>query len=85
MADQPRHERTLVKVIVFSTALSFGCLGGVMASLKGFFHGDVSFHFSSGSILGFVLGVFAGWLFWKAVFWMQKKDESAHVSEGSAR
>jgi len=77
MAEGPRHENTLIKVIVISTAISFGVLGGIMASMKGFFHGEISFHFSLGSIGGFVLGMIAGWAFWKLVFWRQKKTDQA--------
>jgi len=80
MAETPKHERTLIKVIVVSTAISFGVLGAVMASMKGFFHGEVSFHFSFGSIGGFVLGFIAGWIFWKLVFWREKKGDSGQVS-----
>jgi high-affinity Fe2+/Pb2+ permease len=80
MAEGPQHEKTLIKVIVFSTAVSFGVLGAIMASMKGFFHGEVSFHISIGSIIGFILGFVVGWLFWKVVFWKRKKDDSAPVS-----
>jgi hypothetical protein len=77
MADAPQHEKTLIKVIVFATAISFGVLGGIMGSMNGFFHGEVSFHFSLGSIAGFVLGMVAGWLFWRVVFWRGKKSDPA--------
>jgi len=76
MPEAPQHEKTLIKVIIFATAVSFGVLGATMASMNGFFHGEVSFHFSVGSIVGFVLGFAAGWLFWKVVFWKRAKDEA---------
>jgi membrane associated rhomboid family serine protease len=76
MPEAPQHEKTLIKVIVFSTAISFGALGAVMASMKGFFHGEISFHFSIGSVAGFIVGFVLGWLFWKLVFNRRAKDET---------
>jgi hypothetical protein len=81
MAEGPHHEKTLIKVIVFSTAISFGALGVVMTSMKGFFHGEVSFHFSIGSIAGFIVGFIAGWLFWKLVFWKRVKGQGARLED----
>jgi hypothetical protein len=80
MPEGPRHEKTLIKVIVFATGISFGALGAVIASMNGFFHGEVSFHFSIGSIAGFVIGFAVGWLFWKFVFWKGQKNESSETS-----
>ena len=80
MPESPRHEQNLVRVIVFSTAVSFGVLGAIIASMNGFFHGEVSFHFSVGSVIGFVLGFVAGWAFWKLVFWSRRKGNSVPVS-----
>jgi hypothetical protein len=81
MPEVPQHEKTLIKVIVFSTAISFGALGVVMTSMKGFFHGEVSFHFSIGSIAGFVMGFIVGWLFWKLVFWRRAKSQSTRLED----
>lgn len=81
MAEGPQHEKTLIKVIVFGTAISFGALGVVIASMKGFFHGEVSFHFSIGSIAGFIVGFIAGWLFWKLVFWKREKNQAARLED----
>lgn len=74
MPEGPQHEKTLIKVIIFGTAVSFGVLGGIMTSMKGFFHGEVGFHFSVLSIIGFIVGFFAGWGFWKLVFWSRAKS-----------
>jgi hypothetical protein len=79
MAEGPQHEKTLIKVVVFGTAISFGALGVVIASMKGFFHGDASFHFSFASIVGFILGFMVGWLFWKLVFWKRGKNQTARL------
>ena len=81
MPEGPQHEKTLIKVIVFSTAISFGALGVVMTSMKGFFRGEVSFHFSLVSIAGFVLGFVAGWLFWKLVFWKRAKSQTGRLED----
>ena len=67
MSEKSVHEKNLLKVMVFGTALSFGILGAIVASMKGFFHGDATFAFSPRTVVGFVLGCLAGWLFWKFV------------------
>jgi hypothetical protein len=67
MDEKPAHEKSLFKVIVFGTAISFGCLGAIIGSMKSFFHGDAAFTFSLRTVVGFVVGSLAGWLFWKIV------------------
>ena len=67
MSEKSAHEKNLFKVMVFGTALSFGLLGAIVLSMKDFFHGDATFIFSLRTIIGFVLGSLAGWLFWKFV------------------
>ena len=67
MAEQSPHEKSLWKVIVLGTAISFGLLGAIIGSMKGFFQGDATFTFSGRTIIGFVVGVVAGWLLWKIV------------------
>jgi uncharacterized membrane protein YidH (DUF202 family) len=81
MPEAAQHEKTLIKVIVFGTAISFGALGVVMTSMKGFFHGEVSFHFSIGSVAGFIAGFVVGWLFWKLVFWKRAKNQTARLED----
>ena len=81
MAESPQHEKTLIKVIIFGTAVSFGVLGAIIASMNGFFRGDASFHFSFSSIVGFIVGFLAGWLFWKVVFWKRAKKQSARLED----
>jgi hypothetical protein len=77
MTEAPKHENTLIKIIVFSTAISFGVLGGIITSMSGFFHGEVGFHFSLFSVVGFVVGFLVGWAFWKLVFWKRAKNPPA--------
>ena len=67
MAEQSPHEKSLWNVVVLGTAISFGILGAIIGSMKGFFQGDVTFTFSARTIIGLVIGVFAGWLLWKLV------------------
>ena len=81
MPEAPQHEKTLIKVIIFGTAVSFGVLGAIIASMSGFFHGDASFHFSIGSVASFMLGFVLGWLFWKVVFWKRAKGQSARLED----
>ena len=68
--DKPGERSThknLFKVMVFATAISFGFLGAIIGSMKGFFGGDVSFSFSLLTIVGLLLGCLAGWLLWRIV------------------
>jgi hypothetical protein len=75
MPEKSPHENSLFRVIVFATALSFGFLGAIVGSMKGFFGGDVSFVFSLRTIAGFLLGCIAGWLLWKFVLHRMAKTE----------
>jgi NhaP-type Na+/H+ or K+/H+ antiporter len=73
MPEKSNHEKSLLKVMVCGTALSFGILGAIVASMKGFFHGDASFTFSLRTIAGFALGCLAGWAFWKVIRWRMEQ------------
>ena len=64
---ESNHERTLFKVIVFCSALALGGLGAIIGSMKDFFHGDAALQFSWKSVLGFIVGFAAGWLFWRVL------------------
>jgi hypothetical protein len=81
MSEAPHHEKALINVIIFGTAVSFGVLGAIMTSMNGFFHGEVSFHFSVGSLAGFILGFILGWAFWKLVFWRRAKGQSGRLED----
>jgi hypothetical protein len=65
--ERSPHEKSLFKVIVAGTALSFGCMGAIIASMKDFLHGDAAFTFSYPTVVGFVIGLVVGWLPWKFV------------------
>jgi len=64
MAERSPHERSLYRVIVIGTALSFGVLGAIVGSMKDFFGGNAAFVFSSHTFLGFLVGAAAGIGFW---------------------
>jgi len=67
MAEQSPHEKSLWTVVVVGTTVSFGILGAIIGSMKGFFQGDTTFVFSFRTIVGFVFGSCAGWFLWKLV------------------
>ena len=67
MPEQSPHDKGLWTVFVLGTAISFGLLGAIIGSMKGFFHGDATFVFSFRTVVGFVIGFIAGWLLWKFV------------------
>jgi hypothetical protein len=72
------HERTLMRVMVFGTSLSFGVLAAIAASMKDFLGGNATFEFSPRTLVAFVLGCLAGWVFWKLFRrWMNKKQSGS--------
>jgi hypothetical protein len=72
MSERSPHERTLYRVIVIGTALSFGVLAAIAASMKDFFGGNAAFHFSIRTVIAFLAGVGAGLVFWWLVNRWQK-------------
>jgi hypothetical protein len=67
--ERAGQRRSLLKMMVFATGLSFGGMGAFMASMKDFFAGDAALQFSFRTVIGFVLGFLAGWLFWRFVLY----------------
>lgn len=63
-APSPSPQAPLIKLMTVATALSFGILAAIVASMKDFFGGDASMQFSYKTGLGFVLGAIAGWGLW---------------------
>src|SRR5215813_7450056 len=61
------HEKTLVRIMVLGTSLSFGILGAIALSMKDFIGGNAAFEFSLRTIVGFFAGCVVGWLFWKFI------------------
>jgi len=75
MPETSPHEKSLFKVMIFASALSFGVLGAIIGSMPGFFGGDATFVFSLRTIAGFLVGCFAAWLLWKFVLNRMAKTE----------
>ena len=71
--DSP-HGKTLFRVMVCGTAVAFGLLAAVMASMKDFIHGNATFTFSSRTVIAFLLGFGLGWLFWWIVRRFMARD-----------
>jgi hypothetical protein len=73
MSQPAGHEKGLVRVMIWGTALAFGILAAAAASMKDFIGGDVTFDFSFLTILAFVIGFVGGWIFWKFVLKQARK------------
>ena len=67
MQKPDSHQTSLVRVMVWGTALAFGIVGAIIGSMRDFFHGDVTFTLSSRTFMGFFAGWVVGWLFWTFV------------------
>ena len=69
---EARHERDLFRIMMVSTALGFGALAAFLYSLRDL-KNDVSFVFSTGTVVMFLLGAFAGWAFWAVLRRLMKQ------------
>ena len=58
------NSRLLMKIVLWSTALSFGCAFASDQALK-FTTGGFSFEFSLGTVIAFIVGTGFGLLFWR--------------------
>jgi len=67
MSDVSQHDKGLLNIFVWATALSFGILAAIASSMKDFIGGNATFEFSYKTVLGFIGGSVAGWLFWRFV------------------
>lgn len=67
MSNVSQHEKGLLNIFVWATALSFGILAAIAFSMKDFIGGNATFEFSYKTVLGFVGGSVVGWLFWRFV------------------
>ena len=72
MSERSPHEKSLYRVIVVGTSLSFGVLAAIVSSMQDFFGGNAAFHFSLRTIAGFVIGAALGLGFWWLVGRWQK-------------
>jgi len=53
--------------MVIGTAISFGAMAAIVVSMKDFLRGNAALELSYKTVIAFVLGCLAGWLFWKVV------------------
>jgi hypothetical protein len=67
MSDISRHDKGLLRIFIWATAFSFGILAAIAFSMKDFIGGNATFDFSYKTVLGFIGGTVAGWLFWQFV------------------
>jgi NhaP-type Na+/H+ or K+/H+ antiporter len=58
--------------MVAGTAIAFGALGAIAASMKDFIHGNAEFSFSYKTIVGFAVGAALGLAMWSIVKRMQR-------------
>ena len=80
MAETSKHEKSLFRVMIIGTALSFGILSAIAVSMRGFIGGSGEFQFSYKTVLGFFLGCFAGWGFWWVVRrWMRHGNQNRKI------
>jgi NhaP-type Na+/H+ or K+/H+ antiporter len=82
MAQEPQHAQRLFKVMVFGTALSFGAVGAIIASMKDFVGGNAAFEFSYRTLIAFGLGCFLGWGFWRGVRWLMARHSNHNNRSG---
>ena len=76
--DSP-HEKGLLRVITFATAISFGILAAVAESMRNFVAGDATFRFSWRTLVAAALGCLAGWGFWRFVFYLVRKKGNGRL------
>ena len=60
MDERSPHEKSLHRVMVAGTAIAFGALAAIVASMDDFFAGNATFRFSLRTIIGFIIGAGAG-------------------------
>jgi hypothetical protein len=73
-ADSP-HERGLLRVMMFGTAIAFGILAVIVVSMKDFAGGNAAFHFSYVSMIAFPVGFTVGWLFWRLILRLSERGK----------
>ena len=78
MADTSQGSlRGLLRIAAFSTAIGFGSVAGSLYSLRQSPSG-LTFVFSVGTLVAFVVGAGAGWYYWKALNRMIVRADTAH-------
>ena len=70
--------KDLNRVIVYSTSIGFGGLAAFLFSLR-HVRKDPTLVFSSRTVVGFIAGYLAGWIFWKVV--QRLNEKKSHPGE----
>ena len=65
--SETNHQKGLLRVMVIGTSIAFGAMAAIVVSMKDFFRGNAALELSYKTVVAFVLGCLAGWLFWKVV------------------
>ena len=64
---ETNHQKGLFRVMTLGTSISFGTMAALMVSMKDFFGGNAALEFSYKSVIAFILGSLAGWVFWQVI------------------
>jgi NhaP-type Na+/H+ or K+/H+ antiporter len=78
MEEKSSHQKSLFKVIALGSALSFGAVGAIIASMKDFLHGDAAFSLSYRTLIGLLVGCVVGWVPWR---FMAKKAGATEAAD----
>ena len=70
--NENKTGKDLNRVIVYCTSISFGGLAAFLFSLRDV-RKDPTLVFSSRTVLAFIAGFLAGWIFWKLVQRLNEK------------
>ena len=73
LQPEGQHQRKLYRVMVYATMVSFGGMAAFLFSLRDL-REDPALELSFRTVVAFVLGAAIGWLFWKGVEYLQKRD-----------
>lgn len=76
MTQQQNPEETrkgLINVMVYGTAIAFGGMAAFLVSLRDI-RDDPALVFSYRTVVGFVVGAVLGWLFWRGVWYLERRN-----------
>lgn len=76
MSSESKNERDLFRIMVYASSLGCGVMAAFLYSLKVIRH-DPTLVFTWGTVVAFVLGAAACWLFWSVVKYLVRKKETA--------
>lgn len=76
MSSESKNERDLFRIMVYSSSLGCGVMAAFLYSLKDV-RRDPTLVFTKGTVIAFVLGAAACWLFWSVVKYLVRKKETS--------